>query len=130
MLPRRQPFLVLISRIRETMNILMSADSSTDTKVDRNRKKGKKKIKNRINIMCHMSFVTCLVSCVMCHLARITCHLSLTLTVTVTDPPPAISPIMHSRLVFKDLKPELILKRKKLSKQQEHKNGKRYANIR
>ena len=31
----------------------------------------------------------------MCHLSRLTCHLSLMLTATPQDPPPANSPIMH-----------------------------------
>ena len=32
----------------------------------------------------------------------LTCHLSLTITATATDPPPANSPTMHSRLVCKE----------------------------
>ena len=36
-------------------------------------------------------------SCVMCHMSRVTCHMSLTPSVTATDPPLAISPSMHSR---------------------------------
>ena len=47
--------------------------------------------------MCHMSLVTC-------HLSPLTCHRSLTATATATDPPPSISPTMHSRLVHKDPK--------------------------
>ena len=65
--------------------------------------------KRKENVMCHMSHVRCHVSCVMCHmsgvtfhLSPITCHLSQTVTATATDPPPAYTPIMHSRLVCKD----------------------------
>ena len=45
--------------------------------------------------------------CVTCHMLHVTCHLSptLTATATATEPPPANSPTMHSRLVC--LKPKL-----------------------
>ena len=46
--------------------------------------------------------VRCQVSCVTC----VSCYLSLTKTATTTDPPPDISPIMHSRLVRKDPQPK------------------------
>ena len=48
--------------------------------------------------------VTCHVSCVTWRLLRIICPLSLTQTATVTDPPHASSPNMHSRLVCTDPK--------------------------
>ena len=69
----------------------------TDTKTNRNRQKGKKKkkIKNMSHVRYHVSWVMC--QSVMFHILRVTCHLSLTLTATDTDPPPANSPIMHSR---------------------------------
>ena len=51
------------SRIRETLNLPMCADSSTDTKTDKNGQKGKKKKK-----------IMCQVSCVTCHLSPVTCH--------------------------------------------------------
>ena len=40
----------------------------------------------------------------MCHMSDVTCHLLLTPTATATDPPPANSPTMHSRLVHQDKK--------------------------
>ena len=66
------------------------------------RKKGKKE--QKIKIKCHVSRITCHVSCVMLLVSHVTCHLSLTPTATATDPPPANSPIMHSRLVGKEPK--------------------------
>ena len=76
------------------------------------------------HVMCHVSHVTCHVSCVMCRMLRVTCHLSLTPTAiaTATDPTPAISPLMHSRLVFKDPKTQKKSKRKQSLKRQEHKH--------
>ena len=60
-------------------------------------------------VMCHLSCVMCHVSCVMCHVSyvacrvsSVTCHLSQTQTATATDPPPANSPFVQSRLVHKD----------------------------
>ena len=61
--------------------------------------------------MCQVSHVTCPV-------LRVTCHLSLTPIAKATDPPPAKSPIMHSRLVGKDPKTQKMAKRKKISKLQ------------
>ena len=55
-------------------------------------------------VTCHTSHVMCHVSCVTCRVSPVTCHLSLLLTATATDPPPANSSIMHSRLVHKDPK--------------------------
>ena len=83
-----------------TLNLLLCADSSTNTK-----QKGKV-IFYKQNVMCNMhgSVVMCLVSGVRCRMWRINCHLSIMPTVTATDPPPANSPIMHSRLVPKDPK--------------------------
>ena len=40
----------------------------------------------------------------MCYVSDVNCHMSLTHTATAIDPPPANSPIMHSRLVRKDSK--------------------------
>ena len=48
----------------------------------------------------------CLLSCVMCCMSPVTYHLSL--TTTVTYPPPAYSFNMHNRLVCKDPKPPKI----------------------
>ena len=67
----------------------MSADSRTDSK---QYKIIKKNIKIKVNYW----------SCVVCHMSPVSCHLSLTPTVTATDPPPANSPTMHSSLVCKD----------------------------
>ena len=55
-------------------------------------------------IKCHVFCVMCHVSRVMCRVSCLTCHLPLMLTVTATNPPPANSSIMHSRLVCKDPK--------------------------
>ena len=38
----------------------------------------------------------------MCHVSSVTCHLSPMAIATATDPPPANSPTMHSRLVHQD----------------------------
>ena len=53
-------------------------------------------------VTCLVSYVTCHMSHVKCHVSRVACHLSLTPTATATDPPPANSPIMYSRLVRKE----------------------------
>ena len=63
------------------------------------------------------SCVLCQVSHVTCHMSRVTCHLTpdtyhLSLMPTARDPHPAISPTMHSRLVYKDPKSKKIFKRK------------------
>ena len=49
--------------------------------------------------MCQVSGVRCHMSRVTCCVSPVTCHLSLTLTATATEPPPANCPIMHIRLV-------------------------------
>ena len=67
------------SCIRETLNLLMCADTSTDT------------------IFC-IYFCRCQVSGVTCCMSPVTCHMSLTPTSTARDPPPANSPSMHSRM--------------------------------
>ena len=86
---------------RETLNLLTCANSSTNIKTDESRQKGKEKGK----------YVTGHVSCDMCHVLRVacclspvTCHLSLMPQTSATNTPPANSPIIHSRLVCKDLK--------------------------
>ena len=56
--------------------------------------------------MCHMSHIMCYVSHVTCHLLRVTCLLSL--TPTASDPLPANTSHMHSRLVCKEQKVKLI----------------------
>ena len=85
------------SRKRETLNLSMCADSSADTKMKFFLQKRKKNI--------YMSPVTCHMSCVTCFLSPVTCHMSLTQTATATDPPPANSPLFHSKLVCKTKKP-------------------------
>ena len=60
--------------------------SDTD-KVDSNRQKQTETDRKRRN------------KNLICDMLRVICHLSLTPTGTATDPPPAISRIMHSRLV-------------------------------
>ena len=71
-------------------------------------------------VMCHFSCVMCHVSCVMCHVSyvacrvsSVTCHLSLTQTATATDPPPANSPFVQSRLVHKDPQIQKNIEKKK-----------------
>ena len=54
--------------------------------------------------MCHVSCVMCYMSRVTSRMSHVTSHLSLTPTVTATDPPPASSPTMHIGLVCKDPK--------------------------
>ena len=45
-------------------------------------------------------YVRCHVSCVTCRVSPVTFHMSLTPTATATDPPPANSPKMHSRMLL------------------------------
>ena len=78
----------------------MFADSSTDTKTDR----------NVSHVRCHMSCVTFHVSYVMCHVLRVACHLSLTPAATASESPPAYSQIMHRRQVCKDPQTQTIFK--------------------
>ena len=87
----------LKAHIREKLNLWTCEDSSTDTKMDRNRQKGT------------MSHVTC-------HVSHVTCHLSLTLTPAAKDLPLANLPIMHSRLVCKDQKKNIFFKSSKQQK--------------
>ena len=75
----------------KTINLLTCSDSSTNTKMDRNRPKKEEKR----NVKSQVSGVTC-------HVSRVTCHLSLTPIATASDQPSAFSPIMHSRLVCTD----------------------------
>ena len=75
------------SCIQDTLNLSTSADSSTNTKTDRNRQK----------VMFHISHV-------MCHVSPVTCCLSLTPIARATHPPPTSSPAMQSRLIRKDPK--------------------------
>ena len=56
---------VLGSCVRQTLNLSMCADSSTDTK-----------ILKVSHVTCHMSCVTCHMSHVTCLVSRVTCHLS------------------------------------------------------
>ena len=55
--------------------------------------------------MNHMSHVTCHMSSAICHLSPLTCHLSPTATATATDPHPASSPTMQSKLICQDNHP-------------------------
>ena len=90
--------------IYETLNLSTCADSSTNTKSQKNIKK--KNLCLFFSIRCQVSDVRCHVSCVTCHLSYVTCHISITPTVTAMDPPPANSPTMHIRMVRKD--PQII----------------------
>ena len=82
--------------MRDTMNLSPFVDSSTNTKTEKKQTE-KGDILNVLCVRCHMSHV-------MCCMSPVICHLSLTATVTATDPPSTNSPIMHNRLVCKDLK--------------------------
>ena len=64
--------------------------------------------------MFHVSGVMCQVSHDVC-VSSVTCHLSLDTnsTATARHPPPASFPIMHNRLVCKDLKTQNVSKCKK-----------------
>ena len=96
------------------MNILLCADSSTDTKQ-----------KIQLGVMCHVSSVRCQVSgvrcqvsgfrcqvsCVRCLMLQVTCqvlpvncHMSLMPTPTVTNPPPINYPTIYTQMVCKDPK--------------------------
>ena len=104
------------SRTQETLNISMCADSSTVTKTDINRETWKRKRKNMSSVMCQVSHVTC-------HVSRVACHLSLTPTAKATDPCPASSPTVHSRLVCTDPT------KWKFQNALNHWDSKRYASI-
>ena len=71
-----------------TLNLMMFAYSSTNTKTDR------KKDFFLSRFMCQVSHL-----CIMCHVLCVTCHLS-----PATDPPTDNSPTMHSRQVCKSQK--------------------------
>ena len=57
-------------------------------------------------VTCQVSPVKCQVSSVRCRKSAVSCQLSVTPTATATDPTPANSPIMHSRLVAKTQPPK------------------------
>ena len=62
----------------------------------------KNKIKKMSGVRYHMAGITCHVSDVMCRVSPVKCHLS-NVTATATDPPPAIFPTMHSRMVCEEV---------------------------
>ena len=87
--------------IRETLNLSMCVDSSTDTKTDKNGQKRKKKKQRKKKIS---------------HPLHVTCHMSLTPIATATDPPPLATPPLCTEGRFaKTPNPENIPKRKKSS---------------
>ena len=59
--------------MRETLNVLTFADSSTNTKTDRNRQKKKEPIYISY-VMCLMTHAKCNVLGVMCHMSHVTSH--------------------------------------------------------
>ena len=78
-----------------------------------------------LHVMCHVSRLILHVLCVICHMSLVTFHLSLTPIATATYPPPANSPTMHRRLVFKDQKNWKIfqkIKQKNIEMVKKHKN--------
>ena len=66
------------SRIQESLNLSMCADSSNDK----------------------ISGVRCQVSRIRCHVSHVTCHMLITPTATATDPPPANFSTMQSRMLL------------------------------
>ena len=78
---------LFLSPKRETLNLSTCPDSS-----------------KQICVTSHISCVMCMChpSRVTFHISPVTCYLSPTPTATITDPPPANSPTMHSRLVNQD----------------------------
>ena len=60
---------------RDTLSLLTCADSSMDTKADRNVQKGRKKGKicELSGVMYQLSYVGCCLSPVTCHLSSVTC---------------------------------------------------------
>ena len=96
------------SCIRETLNLFMCANSSTDTKTDKN--KQKKKQKN------HVTCVTCQVSCVAGHLSPII----KTTTTATTYSTHANFPLFYNMLLCMD--PEKINCKEKTFKQQQQKS--------
>ena len=66
------------------------------------------------HVTCQVSQVRCHVSLVVFRMSPVSCHLSLTPRAIDTDPPPAKSLNMHSRLVHKDPKTLIILKQQKI----------------
>ena len=87
-------------------------------------------ILNRSGVTSHLSCVMFHVPCVTSCVSLATCHLSLTLTATAPDPPPAKSPIMHSRLVHKDPRTQKKSNCKEDIENTKPKNVQRCANIR
>ena len=70
---------VELIRIRETLNLLMCADTSTDNKTDRNRQKGRTtkyegKKCDMLHVRCQVSHVRCHIVHVACHMSPVTCH--------------------------------------------------------
>ena len=71
-------------RIRDTLNFLMCAETSTNTKTARNKQKRESEFNQKVScvrchmscVICHMSHVMCHVSYVMCHMQHVTCHVS------------------------------------------------------
>ena len=75
--------------------------------------------------------LTCNVSCTMyhgipvaCRRSPVICHLSLMPKATATDPPPANSPTMHSRMVGKDQKNQNKTQSKQKREEKKHAKSK------
>ena len=67
--------------LRETLNLMACVDSSTHTKMNRNRQKDSppkkiNKIKSHLRVWCQMSHVMCQKSYVRCHMLCVTYHMS------------------------------------------------------
>ena len=66
-----------LSGKKDTLNLSICADSSTNTKTDKNGQKGKKKKKKEKYIfICNVGCVGCQVSGAMCHISYVMCHVS------------------------------------------------------
>ena len=92
-----------LNRILKTQNLSTCVDSSTNTKTNRQGYKLIGPLKN-LNIMFHVSHVTCHMSCVAYPLSLVTCHLSPVTNANsnTTDPLLANSATMQSKEVCKD----------------------------
>ena len=84
----------------QILNLSVCVDSSSNTI----KSPQPKNLFHVSGVMCQVSGVPCYVSHVMSCVSRVAYHISLMPTTTTMDPPPAYSPTMHSRMVFKDQK--------------------------
>ena len=94
-------------RKRETLNFMMCADSSTDTKTNR---RGRKEKNHMSCVRCHISYVMCQMSCIIYHVSLVTNANS------YIYPYPCYPHIMYKRLICKDQKTQKIFNTQKIYK--------------